>query len=95
MRYGACEIIQVLSETFLISSTWHLHRYAARDRQPLKPGFYFVLWPAPVSSCKYDRNGSYFGPFPTKLLAEQLQASAVLLGFVEPDSSVSAQAAGS
>ena len=94
MRYGACEILQVLSETFLISSTWHMHRYAARDRSPLEPGFYLVLWPAPVSSPRYDGNGRYFGPFPTKLLAEQLQTSAVSLGIIDADSCVSAPAAG-
>lgn len=50
MKYGINEIVQVLSGGVLISSTWRKCHYAIRDRQLLEPGYYFVLWPAPISS---------------------------------------------
>ena len=84
---GTCEVVRVLSDAFLISSTWHRCDYSTRDRQPLRPGFYFVLWPARVSSPGYDRHARYFGPLPTQLLAEQLETSAVSLGLIGPASS--------
>jgi hypothetical protein len=50
VKYGINEIVQVLSGGVLISSTWRKCHYAIRDRQLLEPGYYFVLWPAPISS---------------------------------------------
>jgi len=79
---GTFEIIHVLSDTTLVNSNWRLSSYATPDQQPLRPGFYFVLWPEKTASHNYDANAHYFGPFQTKLLAHHLKNSGISRGII-------------
>jgi len=94
MTYGVHEIVQVLGDAFLITSTWRMCQYATRDKQPLKPGFYFVLWPTCTHSPSYDKDARYVGPLPTKLFAEKLKTSAVSLGLLTDHSITSKDVSG-
>jgi hypothetical protein len=92
VRYGIDEIVQVLSVGVLINPTWRKCQYTTRDGQRLEPGYYLVLWPAPIIFPVYDQNARFFGPFPTRILAEKLRTSALSLGIITPDSSEPIQA---
>jgi hypothetical protein len=92
VRYGIDEIVQVLSVGVLIDPTWRKCQYTTRDRQRLEPGYYLVLWPAPIIFPVYDQNARFFGPFPTRILAEKLRTSALSLGIITPGSSEPIQA---
>ena len=94
MIYGAHEIVQVLGDAFLLTSTWRMCGYVTRDRQPLRPGFYFVLWPAPTDAPGYDRDARYVGPLPSRKAAEALTASAIAFGMIRSDSTAPAEGRG-
>lgn len=78
------EVVQIIGDAFLISSNWRMCRYVTRDKQPLRPGFYYVLWPSPKASGR-DQYARCFGPFPTKILADKLKVSAIGLGVIGSD----------
>jgi|GEM_PF-2601682 len=80
------EVIQVIGDAFLISSNWRMCRYVTRDKQPLRPGFYYVLWPSKSKVTSYDQYARCFGPFPRKILADKLKTSAIGLGVINLDS---------
>src|SRR5687768_12736878 len=87
MVYGTYEIVQVLGDMSLITSTWRTCQYAVGDKQPLRPGFYLVLWPAQIASPDFDKHAQYVGPLPSKKFAEKLKTSALSLGLIVPHSS--------
>ncbi|MES2355877.1 MAG: PilZ domain-containing protein [Pseudomonadota bacterium] len=76
------EIIHVISDTALVNSSWRLSSYATSNKQPLRPGFYFVLWPEKAVTRNYDANAHYFGPFQTKSLANQLKNRGISRGII-------------
>ncbi|HVK54914.1 MAG TPA: hypothetical protein VM532_07780 [Burkholderiales bacterium] len=82
MAYRVCEIVQILDDAWLINSTRRTKHYATHDSQPLKPGFYFVLWPATAKPPGYDGRARYLGPLSNKMHAEKLRTSAFALGLI-------------
>jgi hypothetical protein len=59
------QIVRVVSGHTLITSDLATNRYETRNRQPLTPGIYTVLWPAYVRMPRYDEEARYVGPFRT------------------------------
>src|SRR5688500_8307421 len=83
------EVIQVIGDAFLILSNWRMCRYLTRDKQPLRPGFYYVLWSSRLKTASCEQYARCFGPFPRKILADKLKTSAIGLGVITSDSHMS------
>lgn len=94
MTVAINEIVQVYGNGVLIDSASRLRSYATGSRRKLTPGFYLVLWTGGRDSSRAsDRQARYFGPLPSRAIAEKLKTSAFYLGVIEPGGDAPAHAA--
>jgi len=72
------EIVHVISDSHLIDSESYQRSLGESVAGSLKPGYYVVTWPrvGPDSSCEYDRNARFLGPFASRREAEMADAGA-------------------
>ncbi|MGE5466006.1 MAG: hypothetical protein ACM3Y9_01150 [Ignavibacteria bacterium] len=75
------EIIHVVDVASPSGAARHGLEIEAVDHQPLRAGYYFVLWPLRKGAKK--RGKRYFGPLRTAAEARLLATSAVMLGLAE------------
>jgi|GEM_PF-3122929 len=77
------QIVRVVSGQMLITSDLATNRYETRNRQPLTPGIYTVLWPTYVAMPRYNGEARYVGPFKTVEHAKLLVHLCVAEYFLE------------
>ncbi len=93
MAAPSSEIVHVRGENYLIDSAWRARPYTTGTGRALETGYYLVLHAR--GSGEFDRRTRYYGPFPSRRLAETLALSARHMGLTAPPAACAAPEAGS
>lgn len=64
------EIVQVLSNTYLMDAENNECKYFREDRRPLARGHYVVVWPGEVEQPRFDQRAYFYGPYGAALIAK-------------------------
>jgi hypothetical protein len=68
--YDIFEIVDVISDLWLVDARLVQLGYCTKHSQPLAPGYYVVNWPENIMERRFDERAAYHGPFKSGMEAE-------------------------